>query len=323
MIMGASPPPRRSRYHDAHCLAVPTHDGARPVSRQRRARGGVGGGGDPRPRRAQRRPKPPCARCSRRARGSRATSRLGRRADHRFRTPATVPTAVHRGPRRRASPRGSGGSRCAGRDASHVTLTLALEPWAGAARAAGDVRGPRGAGRVHDPHCGAGGGARGEATARLALAATRARENDMRARRGAGGRRRRQVTGASRGGARQISAAWSAPARRRPSRAPAAARRAVVRVERALREQAPVERRAPPVARPSRTAAACAARRVERERPASAPRRRLPLGAGCLREQANVRRFGVRCAALSASSKDRRRDNAFSGRRVHAVKVER
>ncbi len=189
VIMGSFTAARDVRYHDAHCLAVPMHDGAEPVSAPAGRLeawvvagdilGHVERNADGVYQAAVRTVLPA---------GTRVAANIPGSADvpaHRFRTPATVPTAV-----RREAPApgfvvrvGEGlPVRWSGGSGSLVTLTLSLEPAGGrgdgllvtcaAPARRGTFTIPAGAlARALVPD--------GAVTARLAVAATdRAREGD-------------------------------------------------------------------------------------------------------------------------------------------------
>lgn len=188
VLLGSFTAVRDLRYHDAHCLAVPTRDGAEPVSADAgRLEAWVVGGdilghvarnGDGLYHAAVRRVLPPGTRLAARVPGS------GDVPAHQFRTPATVPTAA-----RREAP-GPGFAMRAGAglpvrwipgSGSHVTLTLALDPAGGR----GDgllvtCAAPAAAGAFTIPAAALAAAPAGVTTARLALAATdRAREGDF------------------------------------------------------------------------------------------------------------------------------------------------
>ncbi len=187
VIMGSFTAPRDVRYHDAHCLAVPTQDGAEPVSANAgRVEAWVVGGailghvernGDGVYQAAVRTVLAP---------GTRLAGNIPGSADvpaHRFRTPATVPTAVRReAPAAGFTARAAEGLavRWSGGSASHVTLTLTLEPAGG--RGAGllvTCAAPAAPGAFTIPAAALAAAPEGATTARLALAATgRAREGD-------------------------------------------------------------------------------------------------------------------------------------------------
>jgi len=135
VIMGSFTAPRDLRYHDPHCLAVPTHDGAEPVSANAgRLEVWVVGGpilghvernGDAMYQTAVRTVLAPGTRVSAHFPGSSEVPA------HRFRTSATVPSPIHREhPRTGFVLRAGEGLpvRWSRGEASHVTLTLTLEP---------------------------------------------------------------------------------------------------------------------------------------------------------------------------------------------------